>query len=611
MATVTEEKYVVEEFELSSDGEDEENAKYGDITDEDISSDEEDGGFEATVRSVEILETKNIAKKDTSVSHIEEISAERRPEVSQEENVRSEVNPSVIDDFVRNFLIQRSMMDTLNTFNREWYERRRNQETAETEDVPDIYLKNQKLERDLKSLKVEVDRAKALTAKAQGTWNKFRKERDFHRMHHRRVVQEKERLVTDIKRLKKHFSSFEPSLKTMRKKYETAMKDNMLLRLERDRLRDENNALKKNDNLSTKMEGNSASKDRRIAPGSLRSKTKKKRDGLSSSKKRTVRDTNLPTGDGSVNPYLKLEFDAPDVSQMTLEKTFKAHRGAISSLAFHPKKAILATASDDATWKLWSLPAGELIMSGEGHRDWIADVAFSPLGSQLMTASGDSDVKVWDFKTASCVQTFRGHTQAAWGVAYHHEGDFAASCSMDQTVKLWDLHSSRCRQTFRGHVDSVNAICFQPFANNICTASGDKTVSLWDIRSGLCVQTFYGHENSVNALSFALSGLTIASGDADGVVRMWDVRKISQIAKVDAGPHPINSVHFDRSEKMFALASDDGTVKVYEGLGRDSASPKVAKQLDGHGDAVQAVMFDPLGKFIVSGSSDCTFRLWS
>ena len=30
----------------------------------------------------------------------------------------------------------------------------------------------------------------------------FRKERDFHRMHHKRVAQEKNRLITDIKRLK-------------------------------------------------------------------------------------------------------------------------------------------------------------------------------------------------------------------------------------------------------------------------------------------------------------------------------------------------------------------------------------------------------------------------
>lgn len=39
--------------------------------------------------------------------------------------------------------------------------------------------------------------------KAKSTWDKLRKERDFHRMHHRRVVQEKNALLVDMKRLKK------------------------------------------------------------------------------------------------------------------------------------------------------------------------------------------------------------------------------------------------------------------------------------------------------------------------------------------------------------------------------------------------------------------------
>jgi WD40 repeat protein len=45
---------------------------------------------------------------------------------------------------------------------------------------------------------------------------------------------------------------------------------------------------------------------------------------------------------------------------------------------FHPKKMIIATVSDDKSWKMWAFPSGELIMSGEGHKDWIADCDFHP-----------------------------------------------------------------------------------------------------------------------------------------------------------------------------------------------------------------------------------------
>ena len=96
--------------------------------------------------------------------------------------------------------------------------------------------------------------------KAQSTWDKFRRERDFHRMHHKRVAQvhassisirlstsavdcelcyllsanylgwqEKEKLAGDVKRLRNHIRSYEPMIAELRRKYELAMKEKMLV----------------------------------------------------------------------------------------------------------------------------------------------------------------------------------------------------------------------------------------------------------------------------------------------------------------------------------------------------------------------------------------------
>jgi WD40 repeat protein len=55
-----------------------------------------------------------------------------------------------------------------------------------------------------------------------------------------------------------------------------------------------------------------------------------------------------------------------------------------------------------------------------------------------------------------------------------------------------------------------------------------------------------------------------------------------------------------------ATASDDGTVKCF-----GATDGELLAELRGHEDAVQAVLFDPNGEFVVSCSSDHTFRLWS
>merc|ERR1719262_2141652 len=98
--------------------------------------------------------------------------------------------------------------------------------------------------------------------------------------------------------------------------------------------------------------------------------------------------------DSVPNPYASLTFDPPGIERYQLRRTFKGHVNAVSAAAFPPHKPILATVSDDATWKLWSVPNCDLVMSGEGHRDWISGVDFHPAGSHLATASGDRTVKI-------------------------------------------------------------------------------------------------------------------------------------------------------------------------------------------------------------------------
>ena len=143
-----------------------------------------------------------------------------------------------MDDFVRNFLVRMGLTATLEKFETEWYELeatgRLNKEDMGV--VPDVYNYNQELNEQCNALRAEVNAQKAVVAKATATWDKFRKERDLHRMHHKRIGQEKNKLLGDIKKLKKHYAQYEPTIKELKRKYELAMKEKMLTRIEKDRL---------------------------------------------------------------------------------------------------------------------------------------------------------------------------------------------------------------------------------------------------------------------------------------------------------------------------------------------------------------------------------------
>ena len=272
----------------------------------------------------------------------------------------------------------------------------------------------------------------------------------------------------------------------------------------------------------------------------------------------------------------------------------------------HLRKQIVATASDDCTWKIWNLENSENIMTGEGHKDWICGVDFHPQGSHLVTSGGDKSVKVWDFVNSTIAHTFADvHAGPVWKAKFHDTGDFVLSSGGDGAVKLFDLNAVKVRQQYRSHTDAVHALNFQPFTNFFVTGSADKTLSIWDMRTGLTVQTFYGHLNAVNDAVFSVGGQFIASCDSDGILKVWDIRLVRELVQLDTGDAIALSVCFDKTSKHVAVGCSDAEIKM---VSVDKG--ETVAVLKAHEDAVNGVVFNQDNNALYSVGSDGTVRVW-
>ena len=193
MATdIKEEAYVLEKMEISED--DDDDFKYEEIKD---SEDEgiEDMALESMSEDFDDLNDFNALKTKTEAKKAQAtLGTTDKTGTKIVEAVPKTLNRDVvIDDFIRNFLQNFQMKQTMNIFQQEWHELQKKGTFHDVQIglITDMHNKNAKLRSKIETMKVELKEANVIADQAKSTWEKLRKERDFHKTHQDRVNGEK------------------------------------------------------------------------------------------------------------------------------------------------------------------------------------------------------------------------------------------------------------------------------------------------------------------------------------------------------------------------------------------------------------------------------------
>lgn len=190
------------------------------------------------------------------------------------------------------------------------------------------------MEAKLERMKVELTQAKVVAENAKSTWEKLRKERDFHKQHQDRVNGEKVVISNNIKAIKNHHEEFAERIDEMNKKLLATVKEKALIKLEKDKL------ARKAFELQAQIKSQEEKVQRNINQQHKRALADAKysqHDGLDGSTiGKGTKITPYPE-DARPNPFLSREYE-PIHSRLQNMGRVEAHSKGIGGMALHMRK---------------------------------------------------------------------------------------------------------------------------------------------------------------------------------------------------------------------------------------------------------------------------------
>ncbi|KAL5400560.1 hypothetical protein PMIN06_012355 [Paraphaeosphaeria minitans] len=170
---------------------------------------------------------------------------------------------------------------------------------------------------------------------------------------------------------------------------------------------------------------------------------------------------------------------------------------------------------------------------------------------KILTGSDDTNINVYDTKTGALRNRLEGHEGGVWALQY--EGNTLVSGSTDRSVRVWDIEKGKCTQVFQGHTSTVRCLV-------------------------ILKPTKIGESDDGQPIMMPKEELVI-TGSRDSSLRVWKLPKPGDSSIIQTGP-PAN----------------------------DSENPYFIRALVGHHHSVRAIAAH--GDTLVSGSYDCTVRVW-
>jgi hypothetical protein len=220
----------------------------------------------------------------------------------------------------------------------------------------------------------------------------------------------------------------------------------------------------------------------------------------------------------------------------------------------------IAGGGGDSLIRIWERPTGNFLDHLSGHLLGVVRLSYTQVGSFLASASDDATVRIWSYD-GSPLHTLRGPDTRVTDLAISPNGQMVAAAS-NQNVHIWNPQSAELAHALNQPEGWFTALDFNPYSQVLATAHDGRGLEFWDAVTWERMDRI-AINAPVQSLVYNRDGSLLAVGFEDGRIQIWNI--YSKYILVDLIGNPqLTDIAFSPYDDQLVSTSADGSIRLWD-----------------------------------------------
>jgi len=280
-------------------------------------------------------------------------------------------------------------------------------------------------------------------------------------------------------------------------------------------------------------------------------------------------------------------------------RSLHGHDDAVMSLAPSSDSLTLLTGSLDGTAAMWDIVTGRRVRRFEAKSP-VMEVMFLPRMSGILTWSKDGVLRRWDLSGDLVWEI----PQLRQPIALSETGLELNAMGLDNSPLLIDLDTGE-RTKAGPPIPGRNFLCFSKRLDTIYSLLDEKRIQRWSLADGRNLGAYRDLGIRIFSLLPTASEDNVIAGTETGEVMVYVAGSGINVATLRGHRSAVRALVAAKDETFWVTGSDDCSLRIW-----DISEERCSATLEGHSSPIRAACVFPNFSLVASGSSEGSVRLW-